>query len=43
MRDQFNINNIPGVAFRACTLRVLYSAPSDVSPVSYSEAEFPLN
>jgi len=39
---RFNLNNIPGVDFRTGTLRVLYSAPSDVKPVRYAEAELPL-
>jgi hypothetical protein len=38
-RFQFNLNKVPGVDFRSGTLRVIYSAPSDVRPVRYSEAE----
>jgi hypothetical protein len=40
---QFNLNNLPGVAFNAGKLRVTYSAPSDVKAVRYAEAELPLN
>jgi P pilus assembly chaperone PapD len=40
---RFNLNNIAGVDFRAGTLRVIYSAPSDVKPVRYAEAELTLN
>jgi len=40
---QFNLNNVVGVNFKTGTLRVIYSAPSDVKPVRYTEAEFPLN
>ena len=40
---RFNLNNIPGVDFTAGTLRVIYSAPSDVKPVRYTEAELILN
>ena len=42
-RFQFNLNKIPGVDFRTGTLRVIYSAPSDVKPVRYAEAELKLN
>jgi hypothetical protein len=42
-RFRFNLNNLPGVDFRTGTLRVLYSAPSDVKPVRYAEAELILN
>jgi P pilus assembly chaperone PapD len=38
-RFQFNLNKVPGVDFRSGTLRVIYSAPSDVKPVRYAEAE----
>ncbi|HUX57424.1 MAG TPA: hypothetical protein VMV77_10645 [Bacteroidales bacterium] len=40
---RFNLNNIPEVDFRAGTLRVIYSASSDVKPVRYAEAELKLN
>ena len=39
---QFNLNKIPGVDFNTGTLRVIYSASSDVKPVRYAEAELPL-
>ncbi len=42
-RFQFNLNKVPGVNFRTGTLRVIYSAPSDVKPVRYAEAELKLN
>jgi hypothetical protein len=42
-RFQFNLNKVPGVDFRAGTLRVIYSAASDVKPVRLAEAELPLN
>ena len=38
-RFQFNLNKIAGVDFREGTLRVIYSAPSDVKPLRYAEAE----
>jgi hypothetical protein len=41
-RFRFNLNNIPGVDFGTGTLRVLYSAPSDVKPARYAEAELSL-
>lgn len=41
-RFQFNLNKIPGVDFKTGTLRVIYSAPSDVKPLRYAEAELPL-
>jgi hypothetical protein len=42
-RFQFNLNKVPGVDFSAGTLRVIYSAPSDVKPVRYAEAELQLH
>ena len=42
-RFQFNLNKDPGVDFRTGTLRVIYSASSDVKPVRLAEAELPLN
>jgi hypothetical protein len=39
---QFNLNIVPGVDFRSGTLRVIYSAPSDVKPLRYAEAELNL-
>jgi P pilus assembly chaperone PapD len=38
-RFQFNLNKIPGVDFRSGILRVTFSAPSDVKPARYAEAE----
>jgi len=40
---QFNLNKIPGVDFNTGNIRVIYSAPSDVKPVRYAEAQLPLN
>ncbi len=42
-RFQFNLNKAPGVDFRSGTLRVIYSAPSDVKPVRYAETELSLH
>jgi hypothetical protein len=41
-RFQFNLNRVTGVDFKVGTLRVIYSAPSDVKPVRYAEAELML-
>jgi len=41
-RFQFNLNKVQGVDFKAGTLRVIYSAPSDVKPVRFAEAELAL-
>jgi P pilus assembly chaperone PapD len=41
-RFQFNLNRVPGVDFRTGTLRVIYTASSDVKPVRLAEAEFSL-
>jgi P pilus assembly chaperone PapD len=41
-RFQFNLNRVPGVDFRTGTLRVIYTASSDVKPVRLAEAELPL-
>jgi len=41
-RFQFNLNKVPGVDFRTGTLRVIYTASSDVKPVRLAEAELPL-
>jgi hypothetical protein len=38
-RFQFNLNKIPGIDYRSGTLRIRYSAPSDVKPAKYAEAE----
>jgi len=42
-RFQFNLNKIEGLDFRLGTLRIIYSAPSDVKPLRYAEAEMKLN
>jgi len=42
-RFQFNLNKVPGVNFTAGTLRVIFSAPSDVKPVRFAEAELSLH
>ncbi|MCE5345624.1 MAG: hypothetical protein LLG13_04940 [Bacteroidales bacterium] len=42
-RFQFNLNRVPGVDYKSGTLRVTYSAPSDVKPVKYAEAELNIN
>jgi hypothetical protein len=42
-RFQFNLNKVEGVDFRSGKLRVTYSAPSDVKPAKYAEAEMILN
>jgi P pilus assembly chaperone PapD len=39
---QINLNNIPGIDYNTGTLRVIYSASSDVKPVRYAEAELAL-
>jgi len=41
-RFQFSLNKVPGVNFRTGTLRVIYTASSDVKPVRLAEAELPL-
>ena len=40
---KFNLNRVPGVDFRSGTLRVIYSAPSDVKPQRFAEAELILH
>jgi P pilus assembly chaperone PapD len=42
-RFQFSFNKVPGVDFKTGTIRIIYSAPSDVKPVRYAEAELNLN
>lgn len=42
-RFQFNLNKLPGVDFTTGTLRVIYTAASDVKPDRLAEAELPLN
>lgn len=42
-RFQFNLNNADGVNYKTGTLRVIYTASSDVKPVRLTEAELPLN
>lgn len=39
---QFNLNRVPGVDFTSGTLRAVFSAPSDVKPERYAEAEVQL-
>jgi len=41
-RFQLNLNKTEGVDFKTGTLRVIYSAPSDVKPQRYAEAELAL-
>ena len=41
-RFQLNLNKVPGVDYKSGTLRVIYSAPSDVKPQRYAEAELAL-
>jgi len=42
-RFQFNLKNSPGVDFKTGSLKVTYSAPSDVKPFKYAEAELALH
>jgi hypothetical protein len=42
-RFQFNLYKVPGIDFRTGTLRVIYTASSDVKPVRMAEAELALN
>ena len=42
-RFQLSLNKVPGVDYNTGTLRVIYSAPSDVKPQRYAEAELNLN
>jgi len=42
-RFQFNLNQVSGVDFRSGTLRAIFSAPSDVKPVRFAEAELQLH
>jgi hypothetical protein len=41
-RFSFNLNKVPGVDYNTGTIRVLYSASSDVKPARYAEAELNL-
>ena len=41
-RFQLNLSKVEGVDFNTGTLRVVYSAPSDVKPLRYAEAEITL-
>jgi hypothetical protein len=41
-RFQFNLNKVPGIDYKSGTLRIIYSAPSDVKPARYAEAELTL-
>jgi len=40
---QMNLNILPEVDYNSGTLRVMYSAPSDVKPMRYAESEIVLN
>jgi len=40
---QFNLEKVPGIDFNSGRLQVTYSAPSDVKPMKYAEAEILLN
>lgn len=40
---QLPLNKVQGADFRSGTLRIIFSAPSDVKPVRYAEAELSLN
>jgi P pilus assembly chaperone PapD len=42
-RFQLNLDKLPGVDYKSGTLRVIFSAPSDVKPVRYAEAELALH
>lgn len=39
---QFRLNKVPGIDFNSGKLIIRYSAPSDVKPLTYAEAELPL-
>ncbi len=39
---QLNLNRIPGIDYRTGTLRIIYSASTDVKPLRYAEAELAL-
>lgn len=41
-RFQLNLNKVPGVDYKTGTLRIIYSAPSDVKPQRFAEAELAL-
>lgn len=40
---QFDLMNLPGINFKNGTLRVIYSASSDIKPARYAEAEMTLH
>ncbi|HOU02564.1 MAG TPA: fimbria/pilus periplasmic chaperone [Bacteroidales bacterium] len=42
-RLQLNLNRIPGINYKTGTLRIIYSAPTDVKPLRYAEAELALS
>jgi hypothetical protein len=42
-RFMFNLNKIPGIDYKSGSLRIIFSAPSDVKPVRYAEVELKLN
>lgn len=41
-RFGFSLNKVPGIDFTTGTIRVIYSASSDIKPVRYAEAELNL-
>ena len=42
-RFQLNLKIVSGIDYKSGTLRVIYSAPSDVKPLKYAETELSLN
>lgn len=38
-RFQFNLYNVPGIDYKSGTIRIIFSASSDVKPARYAEAE----
>ena len=42
-RFSFNLNKVPGVDYNTGTIRVLYSASSDVKPLRFAESELNLH
>jgi P pilus assembly chaperone PapD len=38
-RFQFNLYKVPGIDYKSGTIRIIFSAPSDVKPAKYAEAE----
>jgi hypothetical protein len=41
-RFQFTLKKVPGIDYKSGTLKIIYSAPSDVKPARYAEAELTL-